>query len=64
MITLIKKKIDQTVKKGRQVYILEVDIKYLKDAHKKHNEFLFLLENWKQNRSKNLYKILRTKRRI
>lgn len=45
MITLLLKKIDQIVKKGRQVYILEVDIKYLKDAHKKHNEFLFLLEN-------------------
>ena len=42
--------IDKLTKKDKKGYILEVDVEYLKDLRKKHNELLLLAERMKIGR--------------
>ena len=54
-------KIDKLLKKVRQGYILEVNVQYPKELHKKHNELLFLAERMKMEKVEKLAQILKDK---
>ena len=43
-------KIDELVKKDKRGYLLEVDVGYIRELHKNHNELPFLAEKMKIGR--------------
>ena len=55
-------KIDKLVQKDKKGYILEVDVEYPKELHKKHNELPFLVERMKIGRVEKLVPNLKDKK--
>ena len=59
----IPEKVDKLVKKGRQRYILEVDVKYPEKLHEGHNELSFLAEKMKTGKVKKSLLNIKDKKR-
>ena len=55
-------KVDELVKKGKRVYLLEVDVEYPKELHENHNELPFLAERMKIGREEKLVPNLKNKK--
>ena len=61
LMALSLKKIDQPVKKDKKGYILEVNVEYPNELHKKHYELPFLAARMKIGKVKKLVSNLKDK---